>query len=381
MSLKNIIKKIIEVPVNFIFNLFPINENMIFFETGVGEVKDNPKFIYDYLKKHYNDKYKLRWAVRKGANTHGLENEEIVYKNTLKYYYILKTSKYWIRSHSIESIFKKRKDQRYIQLWHGPGATKKEGFDILEEKTTEVIPHAKEWEYYIATDEDSYNYIVTSTHTKAERVLLGNIRSDILVNNYDEEKRKKIRESLGIKENEKAILYAPTFREEDFNREKINLPIKKIAALKGYKFILRVHPEVKKRCDLSEYPKDIIDGNKYDDIFDLYIASDMLITDYSSVAIEYSILKKPIIFYMYDLEEYLVERDFYFNYLDNLGGPMVKTEDEVIDTVLNIDKIMEEMKDKVEKYYLKYNKFNDGKVSERFCKKLNEGFFDRRIID
>lgn len=375
-KIKKSIKTLIDKPINFFFNLFKIKEDKIFFETTTGEIKDNPKIVYDYLKKKYPTKYKLRWAVKKGKSTLDLPKEDIVYKNTLKYYFTLKTSKYWIRSHSIESIIKKRDNQIYIQLWHGPGATKKEGYDMLKIKTDKVIPHAKEWDIYIATDEDSKNYIKTSTNINIPRIIMGNMRTDQFYENL-EEKRKINREKLGIKEKELAIIYAPTFREEDFNKEKIIMPIKKISEMENVRLILRLHPEVKSKVDLNAYSKNVIDGNMLDDIYDLYYASDLMITDYSSTAIEYSFFKKLIIFYMYDLEEYIKERSFYFNYLDNLGGPIAKTEDEVINILNNIEEYKEKNKDKIEKYYKKYNKYNDGKVCERFCDKLISGEFER----
>ncbi|MCC2254135.1 CDP-glycerol glycerophosphotransferase family protein [Ruminococcus sp. CLA-AA-H200] len=375
--MRGLIKSVLGHILEVVFALFPIRKNKIFFETGIGEVKDNTKAVYDYLRKNYKDQYILKWAVRKGSDVSEIDPGEIVWKKTFGYYYHLMTSKYWIRTHSVDNIVRKREGQIYIQLWHGPGATKKEGFDTPGiENTGETMWHAREWDYYIATDPDSRDYIKTAVNLKIPRLLLGSPRSDRLVN-MDPGEYKRIREELGIREGETAVLYAPTFREEDFNRTKIELKVKKLCALDGVRVILRLHPEVKSRMDISEYDSSVIDGNGYPDIFELYMASDIMVTDYSSVSIEYSLLKRPILYYMYDLEEYTKERDFYFNYLERLSGLIVRTEEELIRAVENIDGIMEEYHDRYEAYYDHYNRLNDGHVCERFCRLLSEGFFDR----
>lgn len=370
------VKKFVGAVLQIMFSPFRVKGNKIMFETGVGEIKDHPKAFYDYVKANNIQDYEFKWAVKRGVDVSVIAESEVVYKKTLSYYYHLMTSKYWIRTHSVENIVKKREGQIYIQLWHGPGATKKEGYDIgLIENTGETMPHAKEWDYYVATDRPSRDYIKTALNLNIPRILLGSCRSDVLVN-MDPNMYFKIREELGIKEKEKAVLYAPTFRENDFNLEKIELKIKKLCQLENVRVILRLHPEVKSKMDISEYDSSVIDGNLYSDIYQLYMAADILITDYSSVSMEYSLLKRPIIYYMYDLEEYKKERNFYFNYLDNLSGPVVQTEEELIYTVEHIDEVQKKYEKEYYDYYMRYNEKNDGHVCERFFKLLKSGFFD-----
>lgn len=375
--MKALIKKIAGTVLQIIFSFFAIKHNRIMFETGTGEVKDHPKAFYDYIKDNGITDFEFKWAVKKGNDVSGIERNEIVYKRTLGYYYYLMTSKYWIRTHSVDNIVAKRKEQIYIQLWHGPGAIKKEGYDIKGrlENNGETMPHAKEWDYYIATDLVSQSYIKTALNLKIPRLLLGSCRSDVLVN-MDKNMYCTIRKKLGIKPEEKAVLYAPTFRENDFNLEKVELKIKKLCQMDGVRVILRVHPEVKNKMDITEYDESVIDGNKCADIYDLYMAADIMITDYSSVSIEYSLLKRPILYYMYDLEEYMEERDFYYDYLEHLSGPIVKTEEELIDAVKNIDEVQKKYAEQYEDYLQRYNAKNDGHVCERFYKLLKNGFFE-----
>ena len=236
------------------------------------------------------------------------------------------------------------------------------------------MPHAKEWDYFIATDTDNQRYIQTALNLQIPRLLLGSCRTDVLVNRNRDDYY-KLRKKLDIKDTDKVVLYAPTFREIDFHKEKVSLHIKKLSKIENVRLILRLHPEIKNKLDIAEYAENIIDGNKYADIFDLYMLSDILVTDYSSVSIEYSLLMKPFLFYMYDLEEYTKERDFYYNYLDSLPGPIIKTEDELIYAISNIDSIMETYHDSYMTYYEKYNSLNDGNVCRRFYTMLKNGDF------
>lgn len=370
-------KKAIGFLLQSFFGFFPIQSNKILFETCNGEVKDHLKALYDYLNDNGIDEFQIKWVINKGNDVSEIKKDEIVYRKTIGYYYHLLTSKYWMRTHSVSNIVKKRKEQIYIQLWHGPGATKKEGFDIEGvENTGETIFHAKEWDYYIATDEISQAYILSATNIKIPRILLGSCRSDRIVN-VSLDKYDIIRKEMGVLSNEKLILYAPTFREEDFERNIIDLKIKELCKLDGVRVILRLHPEVKNRMDIHDYDESVIDGNKYADIVDLYFAADIMITDYSSVCIEFALLNKPILYYMYDLEDYEVERGFYYNYLDHLAGPIIKTEEELIDAVRHIDKISVEYIEQYKAYNLRYNSHNDGHVCERFYTMLQQGYFEK----
>ena len=247
-SVKHIAGKILQILSSF----WRIRSNKIMFETGTGEVKDNAKAVYDYIKENYNKEFVCRWAVNRDSDVSEVELGEVIWKKTLRYYYELLTSKYWIRTHSLDNIVKKREGQIYIQLWHGPGATKKEGYDVPGMVNNgETMWHAREWDYYIASDVDSQSYIKTALNLKIPRVLIGSPRSDKLVN-MDSERYREIRDKLGVGTEEKVVLYAPTFREEDFNQMKVELKVKKLCGLKGVRVILRLHPEIQTRLDMTE---------------------------------------------------------------------------------------------------------------------------------
>ena len=180
---------------------------------------------------------------------------------------------------------------------------------------------------------------------------------------------------LNIKNNKPIILYAPTFREADLEQEKVDLNIESLKVLKDYNILLRLHPLIRNKIDENLYKKNknFINCCHYPDISDILCITDILISDYSSIIYEFSILEKPIIFYAYDLEDYKKERGFYIEYPEDLPGKTVYNEKELLTTLLNIKKESKEYNKKLKQFNKKFNYLNDGKVCERFTKLLKNG--------
>ena len=368
-------KKFLLHLIRLLFLCFPIKQNKLFFETLTGEVKDQANALYKYIKETHPEKYQCYWGVAMDVDVSELAPREATYRRTVRYYYHLMTSQYWFKTHSGGTTMKKRPGQRYIQLWHGPGATKKEGYDLYPTTNNgATMPHAAEWDYFIATDEDNARYIKTAVNLKVPSLLFGSMRTDALVK-APRDAYQKCREQLGISPEEVAVLYAPTYREQDFTKGKIVMPIHNVSRMPNVRLIMRLHPEVKKAFDPSEYGPNMIDGNQVADIFDLYHAADILVTDYSSVSMEFCLLGKPMMFYMYDLEDMKNEKDFYFDYLNHLASPIIRTESELIHAISNSSAFHEQHKEQYHAYTEKYNRYNDGHVCERFFAQLDSGAF------
>ena len=134
--------------------------------------------------------------------------------------------------------------------------------------------------------------------------------------------------------------------------------------------LFRAHYLVANSFDFDRYKGFVIDASSYPDINDLYIASDILVTDYSSVFFDFSILGKPVIFYMYDLEHYANEmRGFYLS-LDELPGPIVRDEDALIDEIRRTDGWTAD--NKYLEFKKRFNPYEDGNSSKRVLKRVIE---------
>lgn len=371
-------KKIVAFFINLLAKLFKVKDNKILFQSGRSKVDCNPYAIYKYIQENCAEKFDCVWLVEKDTDVSMLEKGDYCYYKTFKGFIAMVTSKYWIRSQSLGGAIKKKDEQIYIQMWHGAGAFKQCGYDILpqDERPNDTIEHAREWDYLIATDEYNEKALISGVGFKKKSVVLGNAESDLLVNatdSYVNEVRKKV----GISK-KKVILYAPTFRDTDLDKgtDELNIPIMKLKELDDYTVMLRLHPLISKKIENIKLPNNFINVGWYPNILDLYMVTDILITDYSSVIFPYMVLEKSLIMYPYDYDDYLKLRNgFYLDYKKDLPGPIVYNENDLIDSIKNIDNINKEYKTKIKKFNNKYNKLNDGHVCERFVNMLLSGEF------
>ena len=131
---------------------------------------------------------------------------------------------------------------------------------------------------------------------------------------------------------------------------------------------MKLHYLVSNVIDVSQFKNFVYDVSDYEDVNELYVISDILVTDYSSVFFDFANLKRPIVFYMYDLDEYKNNiRDFYID-LNELPGPIVEDEKSLISNITNIGKIEEEYKDKYKDFNTKYNYLDNGDVTAKVVK-------------
>ncbi len=243
-----------------------------------------------------------------------------------------------------------RKDQRLIQLWHACGAFKKFGFSTkdelwgLDEKELEKYPYYRNQSLVSVSSPEVVKHYADAMHNDESVIKpLGVSRTDVF---FDEgyknsacDEVKKLIASKGINiGNKKLILYAPTFRGTSGNAFSYNFDICTIRSSLSDRFILVIneHPFVKKGKGLK-IPVDCIDfavnlTGKIS-VSKLLCAADVLVTDYSSIVFEYSLLEKPVCFFSPDLSEYYDDRGFYYDYVSMTPGPVFKTEREVSDHI------------------------------------------------
>lgn len=231
-----------------------------------------------------------------------------------------------------------------VQLWHAPGASKKFGGSVDIESREMLSKISQNTDYLIVTSEKIKDYYAEAFQMPKSKIkALGLPRMDYYYENHDLNKIKSdFCRKYDISPYKKIILYAPTFRDEEKYNNVFNyLNLDRFNEVLGDKYVLalRLHPKIK-----NFYKDDISASGKYVDVSDysseqeLMLISDILITDYSSIMIEYSVLNKPTVFFTYDLDSYLAnERGFYYDFKTTVPGPIVNTSDELIETIKNDD--------------------------------------------
>lgn len=201
-------------------------------------------------------------------------------------------------------------------------------------------------------------------------------RNDILHADNKEQIAADIRKRLGIPEDKKVILYAPTWRDDEYYESgkykfdlKLDLKYMKEKLSDEYAVILRTHYFIADNIDVTGLEGFVFNLSKYDDIAELYLISDILITDYSSVFFDYANLKRPMLFFTYDLDKYRdVLRGFYIDMEKELPGPLLFTTEEIVEAILDIRTVNGRYAQIYDEFYERFCGWEDGHASENCIK-------------
>lgn len=351
-----------------------------------------PKAVYEYMvaSGKYED-YKFVWVVRDMEKYAFLEenpNTTIVKNRTKEYERALASAKYWICNYRIYDYIYPKADQYYVQCWHGT-PLKRLGYDI--EHSDNAMNSQQEIRDKYRTDAEKFSFILSPSAFASEKFIsawnlaetgqadkvveVGYPRDDFMIN-FTEEDVKRIKESLELPADKKILLYAPTWRDNQHSAgvgyvysNPVDFGKLRESLSDEWVILFRAHYLVANAFDFDEYEGFVYNVSKYDDINDLYVISDMLITDYSSVFFDYANLKRPVLYYMYDLEYYKDElRGFYIE-LSELPGPIIEKEEDLIPAIRKLDREFK-YDEKYQRFNKRFNYLNDGHASQRLIEEI-----------
>lgn len=355
------------------------------------DFSDNARALFEYMiENKYNEKYKLVWFVKNADefkeydNYYNIEFVSFDWASSddddkrRTYYDVLFHAKYLFFTDAYGFARNCRKDQVRVQLWHGCGLKTRTNF----------VPCEKRYELNTVVSDKYAELHIKMFGLRPDQVLVtGHPKTDWLFHPVAKEKMIK----MGIQDSPKYIFWLPTFRTADDNLRQLNefaiesetgLPLLynqrdlvKLNALlreENIMMIIKLHPFQKKntiKCtDLSNI---VLLENEQLVAFDVHINqllgwADALISDYSSVAIDYLALDRPIAFTLDDVEEYKTGRGFHFdNIRDWLPGKELYTIDDFFSYIKEIGKDIDTSRQKRERLRLVLNQFDDDKSSKR----------------
>lgn len=359
----------------------PIVENMVLLESFFGKnYSDSPKYIYEYLSKNYPGKYEFIWIIDKKGTQIPYKHKKVK-RFSIRYAYYLARSKYYVFNSRQPEWVRKREGNVFLQTWHGT-PLKKLVFDQEDVSSAtprykaQVYKQSRAWDYLIAANYFSSEVFKRCFMFNKTMLETGYPRNDILHAKDKDEIALNIRKKLNIPTNKKTILYAPTWRDDEFYGKgeykfqlQLDLQMMKKELGDEYVILLRTHYFIADALDVTGLEDFAYNLSKYDDISELYLISDILITDYSSVFFDYANLKRPMLFFTYDLEKYRdVLRGFYIDIEEELPGPLVFTSEEVIASIKNIDGIKEKYSERYEQFYEKFCGLEEGNASEKVAR-------------
>ena len=367
---------------------YKVDNKLILFEAYGGKsYACSPRAMYEEMihSKKYKD-YKFVWAFKEVDN-HDIVSDErltVVRSKSKEYYKYLAMSKYWIVNSILPDFVTKKKNQVYVQCWHGT-PLKRLRCDIevngsvmntVSEIKKKNDIDAKRFDYFLSPSKFASEKFISAFNLKKlgkEDIIVekGYPRNEYLFK-YSENDVKKIKKEFGIPSNKKIIFYAPTFRDNQHSSGvgytyNLNIDFDSLRDKfsKEYVILFRPHYYIANSFNFEKYKGFVYDASNYDDINGCYIISDILLTDYSSVFFDYANLKRPMLFYMYDLDEYKGKlRDFYLS-LDELPGPIVEKQDALEKEINNISSYFKKYKKKYENFNKKYNYLDGSDCSKK----------------
>lgn len=299
---------------------------------------DSPRAIYEKMAElGMLSEYRVVWALRE-AEKYDIEGAEKIEIDTLKYFITALRAKYWISCVNIErALHFKKKKTVYLNTWHG--ASLNHVGNAVSKRNDFHYEHVN---FFCINGEYERDFVIRDFNLLPSSLLAsGYPRNDALYG-VDAEAVKKMREQLGIPEGKKVLLYAPTWRDSTDGgaSHKLAPPIdwQRWKKELGGEFVvlLRTHPYTTKLMNV-EFDDFVINCTDYPRINDLMIASDLLISDYSSTILDYAILEKPIICFGYDYEEYSAQRGFYFDMEEVMPSGVIRNEEALLAHIKGLD--------------------------------------------
>jgi CDP-ribitol ribitolphosphotransferase len=321
------------------FCLFPIKpKKLLFASDSRTEISGNFKFVYDEMMARGID-FDFKFMLKR----HIQDKKSFGELMTLAYH--LATSRFIVIDDFFPMVYplKIRPKADLVQLWHAVGAFKTFGFSRvgLPGGPSPKSRNHRNYTKAIVSSKNVAKYYAEGFGIDEDKVIPTGIpRTDVFFDkSYQEEVREELYTLYPFLKGKKVITFAPTFRgngqgSAHYPMEVLDLE-KIYSKLKDeYVFLFKIHPFVKNDFSVPyEYSDFYYDFSGYREINDLLFITDILITDYSSVCFEYALLNRPMLFFAFDVEEYVEKRDFYYDYHKFIPGTLVRTTDEVVQAI------------------------------------------------
>lgn len=348
---------------NFIFNsmlksiglFIKIDPDIVLINSfGGRRFNDSPRTIFEYIISHKEySNLKIFWAFE-SPDKYDIPCEKVKI-DTVKYFLIALKAKYWITSVNIERGLEfKKKETIYLNTWHG----------IPLKLVGSAVKHRKfnfsNIDIFCCSGEYDKKIYIKDFDVNSKSLLNSGLPRNDELYNIDKYTIIKKREKLNIPNSKKVILYTPTWREsKDLGKSyeiapPVDFSFWRECLGDNYIILFRAHAFTTKTMNI-EFNSFVYDYSSYEELNDLLIVADILISDYSSIIFDYSILERPILCFAYDYDEYIRDRGSYVDLKKELPFSICKDETELLSKISTLDYLKESNKTATfKKKYLNY---------------------------
>jgi len=344
----------------------------IFYNSFHGQFSDSPRAIYEELLQR--DPPRTHAWIADGHSFPA--NVKTVAPYSLGYLREAGRAGYVVSNRQMPNNFRKGPGTTYLQTWHGT-PLKRIGFDNDRWKANprgfdHMARDFAKWDFLVSQNPFSTEIFQRAFRFDGEILETGYPRNDVLNAPDAAATRARVREQLGVPDGVRAVLYAPTWRDNVVDargglRFSLALDLERVEAALGeeHRLLLRLHYLLASAPlgEMSRFARNVSD---YPDIRDLYLAADVLITDYSSAMFDFAVTGKPIVFFTYDIDDYRdAARGFYFDLEAEAPGPVCHTTSGVVDALLALDDLTASHAGSYVRFRERFCPFDDGAASKR----------------
>lgn len=366
-----------------VFYIYPVKNNRILFMSfEADKFACNPKYLSEYIKENYPGQFEIVWAFRNKNKFRWLEDWDykVVQMYSVEFFKYVLTSRVVVYNMRMHISIPYRKKQTIIGTGHGGGAYKKLLLDnpkITRLEKKQISLANKVTDIYISSCAAYTEKVVRGAFGhKGEVMECGMPRNDVLVNGQLQ-RAEAVRRYYGIPKENKILMYAPTYRKGTRWASDYNINMEEVVKAAKERFggewtvFFRLHYFIKQDL-VTNMNVDFIDATNYSDMQELLMATDLLITDYSSSVWDYALLKRPGVLYATDLEEYEVQQGFYTS-IDKWPFPVTRNNRELVECIRNFD--MDACKEKIRNHFEMLDSKENGTATKVIAERIYKECF------
>ncbi len=361
-----------------------MRDSVVFVTFKGKQASDNPLGIAQELRRRGDDREHI-WAVNDWAVPIP-EGARPVLMGTEGYWDAVARSKYIVSNDDMPASYVKRPGQVYAQTWHGT-PLKRIGFDVEQLQSisgAKYLDHlgadVAKWDVLLSPNPFSTPILRQAFRFDGDIYESGYPRNDVLAAGDAEALAATVRQRIGLPAGKRAVMYAPTWRDNQYyasGRYRFDLRFDLERAWQqlgdDYVVLIRGHHHMADDVPPGR-PGFVINVTAYPDLAELFLVSDALMTDYSSMMCDFAATGKPMLFYTYDLEDYRDNlRGFYLDFEAEVPGPLLASSEEVIAAIGDLDAVAARYRPKYEAFAAKFCPLDDGKAGARACDRIFGG--------
>ncbi|MEU9667290.1 CDP-glycerol glycerophosphotransferase family protein [Streptomyces bobili] len=360
----------------------PLRDTVLYASFSGRQFSDSPRAVYEELVRQGAELEHI-WVVedRRADIPAGVK---VIRRWSREWYEALGRSRYIVTNTHLPHWIRRRDGQVIVQTWHGT-PLKRIGHDIdsvqfADRKyLSKVAEETPSWSFLVSPNRFSTPIMKRAFQYDGEILESGYPRNDVLLAPKSNERARTVRERIGLPDDKKVVLYAPTWRDDQFYQAgnykfDMRLDVERAAAALGDDHVLLV----RKHSNIVDAVPGAGDGfvwdvSSYPDIAELFLITDVLVTDYSSLMFDFANTGRPMLFFTYDLEYYRDQlRGFYFDFEKRAPGPLIQDSDELIQALRDIDAISARYTDTYQEFQDVFCDLDDGHASERVIRRMLE---------